>query len=347
MFRVRLLSALSVVLGLSVASMALDVGDPAPELKVEKWVKGGPVEGIKKDQVYVVEFWATWCGPCRTTIPHLTEMAKQYKDVTFIGVSVWERQAGKVEPFVEQMGDKMDYHVATDDNDFMADNWMKAAGQEGIPAAFIVGKDSNILWIGHPMSMKDVLAKVVDGSYDIESAKKAASNQRKAEDAMKKAQADLVSKAGPALREKKWDEALAAVDEVIAAHPDAAGQLYGVKMSVAQQAKNWDAFYAGMDGLTENMTDDPQTLNKIVWSVLTSPKVEKKDNDRLVKYAERAVELTERKDAAVLDTLAHAYAAAGNKDKAIATEEEAIGKAESESLKEKLTKNLEKMKAGN
>src|SRR5688500_14906487 len=125
----------------------LKVGSPAPSLKVAKWVKGRPVEKFEPGKVYVVEFWATWCGPCKTSIPHLTELAKKYKDkATFTGVSVFEEPEpeneeyiGKVEKFVTEWGDKMDYNVAVDGKDgWMGANWMRAAGQNGIPTAFVV-----------------------------------------------------------------------------------------------------------------------------------------------------------------------------------------------------------------
>jgi len=66
----------------------LKPGDAAPALQVKQWVKGDAVKGFAKDKIYVVEFWATWCGPCKASIPHLTELAKSHKDVTFVGVSV-------------------------------------------------------------------------------------------------------------------------------------------------------------------------------------------------------------------------------------------------------------------
>jgi thiol-disulfide isomerase/thioredoxin len=74
------------------SAQTLSVGDDAPALEISKWAKGEKVDRLEKDRTYVVEFWATWCGPCRTSIPHLTQLQKNYKDkgVQFIGVSVWE-----------------------------------------------------------------------------------------------------------------------------------------------------------------------------------------------------------------------------------------------------------------
>jgi len=117
----------------------LTVGDSAPNMSVSKWVKGTPITSFEKGKIYVVEFWATWCGPCKVSIPHLTELANKYKDqVSFTGVSVWEDNQSDVEPFVTNMSDKMAYNVAMDvvpANDTrgshgeMALSWMKAAGR--------------------------------------------------------------------------------------------------------------------------------------------------------------------------------------------------------------------------
>jgi tetratricopeptide (TPR) repeat protein len=94
----------------------LIVGDEAPAISVSNWVKGDPVDRLDPKKTYFVEFWATWCEACRLTIPHLTELQKKYKGkgVTIIGVSVDQNQ-NAVMPFVEKMGDKMNYTIAIDD----------------------------------------------------------------------------------------------------------------------------------------------------------------------------------------------------------------------------------------
>jgi len=144
------------------AAPTLKVGDPAPKLQTGKWVQGEPVKDLAKGKAYVVEFWATWCGPCRASIPHLNETYNKFKDkgLIVIGQNCWERDDSLVEPFVKKMGDKMTYRVALDDKSSdkageMAKTWMEAAGRNGIPSAFLVNTKGVIAWIGHPMALKE------------------------------------------------------------------------------------------------------------------------------------------------------------------------------------------------
>lgn len=170
---------LSVAVAFGMACMSLAAprqvlmpGDPAPELRVSQWIKGDPIARFEKGQVYVVELWATWCGPCRRSVPHLTELAKKHgKDVVIIGISVREVGddiVGGVRRFVAEMGDRMQYHVAMDSADKGTERlWQDAALRRGIPVAFIVGKDGRIAWIGHPMVMADPLQRVIEGNFDV------------------------------------------------------------------------------------------------------------------------------------------------------------------------------------
>ncbi|MCU0316375.1 MAG: TlpA family protein disulfide reductase [Fimbriimonadaceae bacterium] len=155
------------------AASSIAPGSPAPAIDVKYWVKGKEVKDFATKGVYVVEFWATWCPPCIDAIPHLTSLAKKNTDVTFIGVSIWEDNAGKqVEKFVERMGNKMDYNVAYGgEKEKMALSWMDASGSRGIPTTFVV-KDRVIQWIGHPMELDEPLAKIKAGTWDVKKAQK-------------------------------------------------------------------------------------------------------------------------------------------------------------------------------
>ena len=72
-------------------AVQLRVGDKAPPIEVEAFLRGEPFEAFEAGRVYVLEFWATWCGPCIGAMPHLSELQARYKDrVTVLGVDVWE-----------------------------------------------------------------------------------------------------------------------------------------------------------------------------------------------------------------------------------------------------------------
>ena len=328
------------------ADATLTIGKPAPAIKVSKWVKGTPVEGFKKGNIYVVEFWATWCGPCKVSIPHLTEMAKKFKDkVTFIGVSAFESDQALVEPFVKSMGDKMDYNVAMDEQEnataragFMSKNWMDAAEQGGIPTAFIVGKDSTIQWIGHPMMMEEVLDQVVADKFDskayaIKAAAEAA-EQAKAEEAWTKSPVRTqITKIQKLMKAKSYDEALKEIDVLAAMDGTGlpvspSGVATDLRLQTLLKKGDMDGYYAAANKAFDELKDgvnNENMLNTMAWNIVDpESKLPRKDFDFALKVAKQCVVLGNRKNAATLDTLAWAYFAKDDKANAIACEKEAI-----------------------
>jgi len=331
----------------------LSVGSSAPPITVSGWVKGEPIERLDPSKTYVVEFWATWCGPCRASIPHLTELQKKYKDrgVTFLGVSVWEQDQEKVEPFVKEMGDKMDYTVALDDvargekgnEGKMARAWMKAADQDGIPAAFLV-KDAKIYWIGHPMRLDEPLEKVVAGQWDLEAA---AREYREAQARQQKIQA-VSTKIAQSVRSGKPREALAAIDEAIADEP-ALEQGFGYqKFMLLRSSGQSDEATAYGTRLAETVfKENAPALNFIAWT-LVDPKSDQKPNKGelklAMKAARRADELTEGKDAAIVDTLAKVYFDSGDPARALELQQKAVKLLEAEPNQGPLEQSLREMK---
>ncbi len=152
------------------AKPSLKAGDPAPPLKATKWLNGPELKSFAPGKVYVVEFWATWCGPCVVMMPHLGEIQEELgpKGVTVIGFTAKDpnNDQEKVVKFVDKRGHKLGYTIAYADDRETSDAYMKAAGQSGIPCSFVVGKDGKIAYIGHPLFLDEVLAKVLDGTWD-------------------------------------------------------------------------------------------------------------------------------------------------------------------------------------
>jgi thiol-disulfide isomerase/thioredoxin len=165
------LVVLAAPLAFTSSAFAANLGDPAAPLNIKEWVKGQSVNVTDEKHTYVVEFWATWCGPCRMTIPHLTSLQKKYKaqGVVFVGIS--DEAPETIKPFVQQMGTNMDYTIAADEDRKSSTNYMEVYGQMGIPTAFLVSKEAKVLWVGHPlMGLEEALEQVLANKYDVKAA---------------------------------------------------------------------------------------------------------------------------------------------------------------------------------
>ena len=135
----------ALMLGPAMSGVSAELGGPAAELQISEWVKGAPVDlaALKGKKIAVVEFWATWCSPCRATIPHLSKLQKKFKDVAFVGVS--GETPDVVKPFVKKMAGDMDYVVAIDKDGKTSDGYMGAYSIEGIPHAFVVDQQGRVV----------------------------------------------------------------------------------------------------------------------------------------------------------------------------------------------------------
>lgn len=157
------------------APAILNIGDPAPPLRLSEWLKGKPFQNFEKGKIYVVEFWATWCAPCRAQIPRLTELAKKYKGrLTILGVDLLGQEIvslQKVKAFVDSMGNRMNYDVAAEDSNYMSTAWIDATGRQGIPRSFVIDRERRIAWTGHPYYLDKVLPDIVNNRWDLQKAR--------------------------------------------------------------------------------------------------------------------------------------------------------------------------------
>jgi hypothetical protein len=204
--------------------------------------------------------------------------------------------------------------------------YMEAAGQSGIPCAFIVNQEGQIAYIGHPEQMDEPLDQVVGGKYDL----KAAAAAYKIE----------IEK-DTALRSGDFKGALKAIDSLFGKNPGRDPRLALEKFEILLfRMKDYDAAYAlGRDLVAKHYKDDAEILNAIAWTLLDSAEIEKRDVDLSLKAAERANEVSGGTDASILDTLAFAYHHKGDVKKAVEIQRQAVAKA-GEEIKAELEERL-------
>lgn len=315
----------------------LVVGESAPVLKVEKWLKGGPIESFAKNHVYVVEFWATWCASCVQSIPHLSALQDKYKDrVTVIGISTDTKRSGedsafvRVADFVRNRGHQLRYVVAYDGESRAAQSaWMDSAEVTGIPKAFVVAGDGTITYIGHPASdeMDAVIGALLDGTFD-----RGAAELKYKEQLTRKRD---FSRAERLLLQGKVEEADMIFDRLSKQSPKSARAVAFRRFGLFLQTKRYDQAWAIGPALVQvHCSDNTEYLFTIASEILDLPAADQCGGLDIARSAAlRAVEIDTSQSPAVPSLLARAYWAQGDRVKAIEWARKAVANASSSSKK--------------
>lgn len=329
----------------AVAQPTLTIGSAAPELQVEHWVQDGggkfkPITKFEPGKVYVVEFWATWCGPCVASMPHLAALQTELADQGVQIISISDEDLATVEEFLGREvpptgapaeGDQpaaatqtfreltSAYCLTTDPDESSSKDYMQAAQQNGIPTAFLVGKDGKIEWIGHPMQMDEPLRAVIGDSWD----RAAFAKQLQEQEAEKLAMYQVMA----LLQREDFDQALQLIDARLAIKDSM--QLKMLKLQTLLQAKRIDDAQQHADALFAGLAAEPSIVNMVAWNLYMMAAEGRIEKGPLIDTAVVATEQAVKDAAAderasVIDTLAHLHHLNGNLDRAIELEREAV-----------------------
>ncbi|GAB5404667.1 MAG: TlpA disulfide reductase family protein [Aureliella sp.] len=351
---VHLLGMLAVVAGVQSATKAADllsIGSPAPGLEIEHWIQDGEgrfphVGKFEKGKVYVVEFWATWCGPCIQAMPHIVSMQKQFesKGVQFISIS--DEPLGVVNKFLDkpfrgavepgprggEPGEAPEqpemltyrdltkpYSLTTDPDQSTHAAYPLAAMQDGIPVAFLVGKTGLIEWIGHPMQLAGPLSAVVADKWPREQFAKQFQSTQLPDYAR--------NEVGRLLEKGEEDAAIKRMDEILKQYPMLT--LAQLKLNVLLVLKRGDAAKKYIGELGERYGSDPAAVAQWTWMIydLASNGMELAEELLDLAYAAAQKARPAADDATkanLIDTLAHIHAHRGELAKALELERQAV-----------------------
>ncbi|MCA9284706.1 MAG: redoxin family protein [Phycisphaerales bacterium] len=288
-----MVACLAIVASASAQRSKLTVGDNAPGIDIETWFNGDAV-AIEPGQVYVVEFWATWCAPCRKSIPHINELSQKYagKGLRVIGVSSDDKSSDIVQKFVVSQGDRMSYLVGVDRKGNTKKAWMEAAGQNGIPCAFVVDRGGKVVFIGHPLDeqFERAVKMTIRGKFDPKKEKQAE---------------PLLAAAERAVRVKNYREAYKYFDEVIAMDPVLFSRVAQRKFQVLLVDENDPTrAWAYAKQMLQTYSGDPETLRDAAVDIATNPLYKEPNLDIALAAAEAALAIQGTSSADALATVA-------------------------------------------
>jgi cytochrome c biogenesis protein CcmG, thiol:disulfide interchange protein DsbE len=140
-------------------------GRSAPPFVVDRWISAEP---DARGKIAIIDFWATWCGPCIQAIPHMNELADQFRGkVECVGISDESKSAFEAGIEKKNLKDSsFRYALALDPKGRMK----SAFNVRGIPFVAVMSTDWVVRWQGHPSSLtSSIIASIIAADPGISS----------------------------------------------------------------------------------------------------------------------------------------------------------------------------------
>ena len=120
-------------------ALAFKAGDKAPDFKLASLTGPEVTLDSLKGKVVLLDFWATWCGPCKQIMPSIQAISEEFKDknVAVFGVNTWEKKDGAAKAYMESK--KYTYGCL-----LAGEELAKTYGITGIPTLILINKDGTI-----------------------------------------------------------------------------------------------------------------------------------------------------------------------------------------------------------
>lgn len=302
--------------------MSFLVGEVAPPLQIERWLRGPATERFEPGTIYVLDFWALWCAPCIALMPHLSTLQERFaqRGVRIIGVigpDTQKTSIESVETLLNKKREQIRISVAYDALDSSAEPtagmlkgrtaavYFKRAQLDGLPTSIVVDRSGRVVWIGQPADLSSVLEAVSNGRWDLSGAAAKYRAARDAEPMLEQLKTDL--------NKGKVAEAMAKARQLVEGPcSDSSGYLRFIANTMAASAK------AGVKGV-----DLALALDAI----------------------RRAEKLSDASDPTVLVVLARIRSLRGELPQAIEAQERAVRLCEPP-LKGELEKTLQEYRQG-
>lgn len=282
------------------------LGDEAPAWDVQTWVKGDPVDpaALKGKAVILLEFFSVNERDGEARVKHLNGLATKHFAAGLRIASLGVENETDVKEWVAKHDVK--YPVGVDN----LRNTAAAYGDSDGGFAVLIDKQGRFVWRGGQDGVDATLEKVLAGKYDVERARKT-----------EQLRSDVIRRL-PQGAPPDWDALGPAVDALLAHEPSSS---LGIDLKRAhfgseRDLKGWRAWIvAHVPKVTES-----SVLNEIAWEMATASDLGWREPGAMLASAKKAVELTQSKDASILDTLARVHAELGQMDKAVEVQKKAV-----------------------